>query len=96
MVDIEVSHIFPVSVSEAFAYITDIQNWPEYWPNFVRIENPSEAQWSNPGDKVTVVLKFLNRERAMKMDSRSSRRICESFTSVAKMGYPTLTKNAIS
>ena len=68
MVHVEVSHTFLVSVSEAFAYITDIKNWPEYWPNFVRIENPSEAQWSNPGDKVTVVLKLLNRERAMKME----------------------------
>jgi Polyketide cyclase / dehydrase and lipid transport. len=68
MVHIEVSHTFPVSVSEAFAYITDIKNWPEYWPNFVRIENSSEAQWSNPGDKVAVVLKFLNRERTMSME----------------------------
>jgi polyketide cyclase/dehydrase/lipid transport protein len=68
MVHIEVSHTFPVSVSEAFAYITDIQNWPEYWPNFVRIENPSAAKWSSPGDKVTVVLKLLNRERVMKME----------------------------
>ena len=68
MVHIEVSHTFPVSASQAFAYITDIKNWPEYWPNFVRIENPSEATWSNPGDKVTVVLKFLNRERAMNME----------------------------
>jgi polyketide cyclase/dehydrase/lipid transport protein len=68
MVHIEVSHTFPISVSEAFAYITDIKNWPEYWPNFVRLENPSEAQWSNPGDKVAVVLKLLNRERTMNME----------------------------
>jgi hypothetical protein len=68
MVHIEVSHTFPVSVSEAFAYITDIQNWPEYWPSFVRIENPSAAKWSSPGDQVTVVLKLLNRERAMNME----------------------------
>ena len=68
MIHIEVSHVFPVSVNEAFTYITDIKNWPEYWPNFVRIENRAEATWSNPGDKVTVVLKFLNRERAMKME----------------------------
>ena len=29
MVRIEVSHTFPVSVAEAFAYITDMKNWPE-------------------------------------------------------------------
>jgi len=68
MVHIEVSHTFPVSASEAFAYITDIQNWPEYWPNFVRIANPSAATWSNPGDKVTVVIRLFNRERTMNME----------------------------
>jgi hypothetical protein len=50
IVHIEVSHTFPVSVSEAFAYITDMKNWPKFWPDFVRIENPSEAKWSNPSD----------------------------------------------
>ncbi len=68
MVHIEVSHTFPVSVSAAFAYITDMKNWPEYWPGFVRIENPSEAKWSNPGDKITVVIKLLNRERVLNME----------------------------
>ena len=74
MIHIEVSHVFPVSVNEAFTYITDIKNWPEYWPTFVRIENPTEATWSNPGDKVTVVLKLLNRERAMKMELKEIQR----------------------
>lgn len=68
MVHIEVSHTFPVSVVEAFAYITDMKNWPEYWPDFIRIENPSEARWSNPGDKATIVIKLLNRERALNME----------------------------
>ena len=53
MVRIEVSHTFPVSVAEAFAYITDMKNWPEYWPDFIRIENPAAAGWSKPGDKAT-------------------------------------------
>jgi polyketide cyclase/dehydrase/lipid transport protein len=68
MVRIEVSHSFPVSVAEAFTYITDIKNWPEYWPDFVRIDNPSTASWSSPGDKATVVINLLNRERALKME----------------------------
>ena len=68
MVRIEVSHTFPVSVAEAFAYITNMKNWPEYWPDFIRIENPSEARWSNPSDKATIVIKLLNRERALNME----------------------------
>jgi len=63
MIRIEVSHTFPVPVSEAFTYITDMRNWPAYWPDFIRIENLSEAKWSKPGDKSTVVIKLLNRER---------------------------------
>ncbi len=70
MVRIEVSHTFPVPVSEAFAYITDMRNWPAYWPNFIRIENPSEAKWSNPNDKATVVIKLLNRERSLNMEMK--------------------------
>jgi polyketide cyclase/dehydrase/lipid transport protein len=68
MVRIEVSHTFPVSVAAAFAYITDMKNWPQYWPDFIRIENPSEARWSSPGDKTTIVIKLLNRERALNME----------------------------
>ena len=67
MVRIEVSHTFPGSVAKAFAYITSMQNWPAYWPDFIRIENPSEARWSYPGNKVTIVIKLLNRERALHM-----------------------------
>jgi len=65
---IEVKHIFPVELSEAFSYITDITNWPEYWPGFVRVEDPANAQWSEPGDKVTVVLKSMGRERSLHME----------------------------
>jgi hypothetical protein len=27
----------------AFGYITDMKNWPEYSPDFIRIENPAAA-----------------------------------------------------
>ena len=67
MLRIEVTHTFDVSVAEAFAYITDMKNWPEYWPDFIRIENP-EARWSNRGDRATVVITLLNRERALNME----------------------------
>ena len=68
MLRIEVIHTFDVSVAEAFAYITDMKNWPEYWPDFIRIENPAATVWSNPGDRATVVIKLLNRERALNME----------------------------
>jgi hypothetical protein len=45
-----------------------MRNWPTYWPDFIRIENPSEAKWSNPSDKTTVVIKLLNRERSLNME----------------------------
>ena len=71
MLRIEVTHTFDVSVAEAFAYITDMKNWPEYWPDFIRFDNPAAARWSNPGDKATVVIKLLNRERALNMELKA-------------------------
>jgi hypothetical protein len=71
---IEVIHTFDVSVAEAFAYITDMKNWPEYWPGFIRIENAAAAKWSTPGDTATVVIKLLNRERALKMELEAFRK----------------------
>lgn len=67
MIRIEVTHIFPISLSEAFAYITDLKQWGAYWPDFVRIQDPANAQWSKPGNEVTIVIKLLNRERALNM-----------------------------
>jgi len=73
-VRIEVIHTFDVSVAEAFAYITDTKNWPEYWPGFVRIETAAAASWSTAGDKTTVVITLLNRERALNMELESFRK----------------------
>ena len=74
MVRVEVSRFFPVPVSEAFAYVTDMKNWPEYWPDFIRIEDPAVARWSSPGDRATVVIKLLNRERALNMELEAFQR----------------------
>jgi hypothetical protein len=75
-----VTHTFPVSVAEAFAYITDLKNWPEYWPDFIRFENRDKARWSNPGDKVTIVINLLNRERTLNME-------LEAFEKDARVAY---------
>ena len=71
MLRIEVTHTFDVSVAEVFACITDMKNWPEYWPDFIRIENRAASVWSNPGDRATVVIKLLNRERALNMELKA-------------------------
>jgi hypothetical protein len=74
LIQIELAHTFPVSVSEAFAYITDMKNWAEYWPDFVRIQDPENAHWSHPGDKVTIVIRLLARERALNMRLKEFRK----------------------
>jgi hypothetical protein len=67
MIQIEAVHIFPIPMNKAFAYITDTKNWPAYWPDFVRIQDPAHARWGQPGDEITIVIKLLNRERALHM-----------------------------
>lgn len=67
MIRVEEKHTFPVPLSKAFSYITDRDNWPAYWPDFVRIHNPADAQWGQPGDKITIVMRLLNRERELTM-----------------------------
>ncbi len=80
VVRIELSHSFQVSVAEAFAYITDMKNWPEYWPDFIRIETPQAQGWSRPGDKVTVEVRLLQRARALNME-------LEEFQKDARVRY---------
>jgi hypothetical protein len=67
MLRIEEEQIYPVPLSEGFAYITDLNNWGDYWPNFVRLVDPAGARWSKPGDTVSLVLMLLNRERELTM-----------------------------
>jgi hypothetical protein len=67
MIRVEEKHTFPVPLSKAFSYITNMDNWPAYWPDFVRIHNPTDAQWGQPGDKITIVMKLLNRETELTM-----------------------------
>ena len=88
MLRIEVTHTFDVPVAEAFAYITDMKNWPEYWPDFIRIENPAAAGWRNPGDSATVVIKLLHRERALKMELEAyQKNACVTYVS-RQQGLP--------
>jgi hypothetical protein len=79
---IEVIHIFEVSVAEAFAYITDMKHWPVYWPGFIRLERAAGAGWSSPGDRATVVITLLNRERALHLELETFRQdACVTYVS---------------
>jgi len=67
MTRVELTHTFPVSVGDAFAYITDTRNWKEFFPNFVRLHDSAHAKWDAPGDRVTVVIRLLGRDVEVNM-----------------------------
>lgn len=65
---IEHEHHFSMPVEAGFAFITDMANWPRYWPGFVRIE--SGSRWSAPGDRARIVVRLLGREVELRMTLR--------------------------
>jgi hypothetical protein len=65
VVRIEVEHRFGVSVREGFDYITELTNWPAYWPRFVRLDPGS--RWRDPGDRARLTLRMLAREVELEM-----------------------------
>jgi hypothetical protein len=79
MIQIKMSHAFPVSVHEAFSYITDLENWKEYWPGFVRIINALDVKWKESGDTVVLVIRLIGREVELHMrltDFQQDARVC--------------------
>jgi hypothetical protein len=64
-VRIEVNRRFGVPLREGFDYITDQDNWPQYWPDLVRIEPGS--RWREPGDRARLVLRLLGRPVELEM-----------------------------
>jgi len=60
VIRVEHSHRFSTPLERGFDYITDIDNWPAYWPGLVRIETGS--RWSAPGDTATLAIRLLGRE----------------------------------
>ncbi len=68
MIRIEYEHHFAIPVEAGFAFITDIANWPRYWPGFVRIE--SGSRWSAPGDEARIVVRLLGRLVELRMTLR--------------------------
>ena len=64
-VRIEMNRRFGVTVRDGFDYITDPNNWPQYWPDLVRIEPGS--RWREPGDRARLVLRLLGRQVELEM-----------------------------
>lgn len=63
----ELTRDLPVGAREGFDYITDIANWPAYWPRFVEIRDSDDARWREPGDQVSVVVAARRRPTQLNM-----------------------------
>jgi hypothetical protein len=86
VIRLEQTHRFSTPLAAGFAYITDIANWPAYWPRLVRVEPGS--RWAAPGDRATIVIRLLGREveLALTLSELEPNRLV-SYTSV-QQGLP--------
>lgn len=62
---VEREHRFDVPLAAGFDYVTDIANWPSYWPGIVRVE--SVSKWAAPGDEARIVVELLGRQVLLRM-----------------------------
>jgi hypothetical protein len=65
---IEASGRFAVSLREGFDYIINPSNWPQYWPDLVRVA--AASRWREPGDRARVVVRLLGRPVELEMTLR--------------------------
>jgi hypothetical protein len=65
---VEHEHEFGVPVDQGFAFITDMTNWPRYWPGLLRVEGGS--RWREAGDEARVVTRLIGREVELHMTLR--------------------------
>jgi hypothetical protein len=65
MVRVEDTHRYAVPVDRGFAFITSPDNWPAFWPSFVRLVPGST--WGRVGDTARLVTRLLGRERELEM-----------------------------
>ena len=64
-VRIDDARTFPVSLQRGFDYVVDPANWPEYWPDLVRVEDG--GSWQRPGDEMSLVIRLLGRETKLEL-----------------------------
>jgi hypothetical protein len=62
---IEHEHVFSVPLAVGFEYVTNLANWPSYWPGIVRVE-PS-SRWAAPADEARIVIELLGRQVELRM-----------------------------
>ena len=68
MIRIEHERTFTTPVERGFSIITDVANWPSYWPGLLRVE--PESRWREPGDQARLILRLLGREVELAMTLR--------------------------
>lgn len=68
MIRIERERVFPMPVERGFSIITDVGNWPSYWPGLVRVE--PDSRWGAPGDQTRLILRLFGREVELTMTLR--------------------------
>jgi hypothetical protein len=59
---------FDIPLREGFDYVTDPGNWPQFWPDLVRLEPGS--RWRAPGDRARLVLRLLGRPVELELTLR--------------------------
>jgi hypothetical protein len=64
---LEVTRDLPIALSEGFDYITNVENWPEYWPKLVEIPERASVRWREPGDGAAVVIDVRGRPTELRM-----------------------------
>jgi Polyketide cyclase / dehydrase and lipid transport len=69
---VEAAHRYNVPVERGFAFITNTENWPMFWPGYVRLENGS--RWGRSGDTARLVTRLFGRERKLTMTIRTFER----------------------
>jgi hypothetical protein len=67
MARLELTRDLPVALREGFDYITNVENWPEYWPKLVDIPNQESVRWREPGDRAAVVVEVRGRPTELRM-----------------------------
>jgi hypothetical protein len=64
---LEETRVLPVSRQEGFDYITNVRNWPSYWPKLLDISDEDNVSWSQPGDTARVMLEIRGKPVEMTM-----------------------------
>jgi hypothetical protein len=62
---LELTHRFATGLRDGFEYIVEPDNWPEYWPDLIRVQPGS--RWQAPGDRTLVLMRLLGREVELEM-----------------------------